>query len=203
MIVHVRLIASTQAAESLGQAARQKSLWAISSAMWLSRLAASMLFRQAQWRTSRAWTAGMFRDTVRTLCELSVIFFLACLAGGEAFACRTPSSFYTIIFDEVPTSLDAPLVVEVTITGISEPPSLSRPGSAVMDARVDRVVKGPVADKTLRLAVVLSDCSTFGVGSHGIVLGTLRHDAKGRLELVPIQETAGEYRLRKEREHRK
>jgi len=70
----------------------------------------------------------------------------------------------TIIFDDVPTSIDAPVIVEVTITDIS---GVIDPSNGwvltVMNARVENVIRGSIDGKTLKIVTCLSDCSRVGV----------------------------------------
>lgn len=133
------------------------------------------------------------------------VFIFVCMAFVEAFACRGPTLERTIIFDDVPSSLDAPVIVEVTITDMS---NVSDPSTgwiwAVMNARVDRVIKGPIDDRTLKIVTEIDDCTRgFGAGSHGIVVGTLRNDTRGARELVAISESQSERWSRKARERDK
>ena len=116
-------------------------------------------------------------------------FAVVSLACTQALACSPPGE-RSIIYEHVPADLDAPVIVEVTIE--DKGPDVIDPSNgvrmAVMRARVDRVVKGPIGEGALKIVTELSDCSRgFGVGSTGIVAGTLRHDAQGGLELVAIQ----------------
>lgn len=99
-------------------------------------------------------------------------------------ACPGPTYEQTIIFDYVPTDVDAPVIVEVTIINMT--PDLT--GSmAVMNARVENVIKGQIGEGMLRIVSPLGDCSKgSGVGSHGFVAGELRSDANGIFELAAV-----------------
>jgi hypothetical protein len=44
-----------------------------------------------------------------------------------------------------------------------------------MNARVDRVIKGPIDTKTLKIFVYIGGCTRAGIGQ-GIVLGKFRDD---------------------------
>jgi hypothetical protein len=132
---------------------------------------------------------------------LSVI--AVCLACGNALACRGTFSESTIIFDEVPISLDAPVIVEVTITDLSETIDPSNGFAvAVMQARVERVIRGYPDNKVVKIVTELSDCTRIGVG-RGFVAGSLRYDAQGGVELVAIQESNADRGMRKAREQGK
>jgi hypothetical protein len=57
---------------------------------------------------------------------------------------------------------------------------------AVINARVERVVRGTVDSDALKVVTYLGSCTKIGVG-HGFVAGTLDHDAQLGLELIAIQ----------------
>jgi len=114
-----------------------------------------------------------------------------CCLPAQSVAC-SPSGEQTYIFSYAPTDVDAPVIVEVTIEDrerdILDPKTLD-PLKAVMKARVDRVIKGQVSAKTLRIVVELSDCiRNLVAGNKGFVAGELRNDSNGDVELVPIIE---------------
>jgi hypothetical protein len=120
------------------------------------------------------------------------------LTWTHALACPAPGAERTIIFSYPPTDVDASVIVEVTIEerdrDILDPQTFV-PLTAVMKARVERVIKGNVSAKTLRIVTgikivaPLTDCSNgFGAGSRGFVAGELRRDPKGNSELVAISE---------------
>jgi hypothetical protein len=116
-------------------------------------------------------------------------FAVVSLACPQALAC-SPSGERSIIYEHVPTDLDAPVIVEVTIEerGFDVIDPSNDVQMAVMRARVHRVVKGPIGEGALKIVTELGGRG-FGVGSTGIVAGTLRHDAQGGLELVAIQKS--------------
>ena len=131
------------------------------------------------------WKPNMLR--VSSFC-----FVIGCLACTHALACPGPSFEQTIVFNHVPTDVDAPVIVEVTIIDMT--PDLrdryTFTGSmAVMNARVENVIKGQIGQGMLKIVTPLGDCSSgFGVGSHGFVAGELRSDVNGNSELVAISE---------------
>jgi hypothetical protein len=119
---------------------------------------------------------------------------VGCCLYAQSVACPSPSAERTIIFSYAPTDVDASIVVEVTIEererDILDPKTLI-PLTAVMKARVERVIKGQVSAKTLRIVTGLSDCiRDLGEGSKGFVAGDLRNDSNGDVELVAISENA-------------
>jgi hypothetical protein len=135
--------------------------------------------------------------------HLTVGLILVCVASSAALACRGPFSETTIIFDEVPTSMDAPIILEVTITDMSEEvDSSSGLPFAVMNAQVERVIRGAVETDNLKIVSDLSDCSRLGLG-RGIVAGSLRSDAQRGVELLAIQESKADRAIRRAREQSK
>jgi hypothetical protein len=100
---------------------------------------------------------------------------ICCLASTCAIAC-SPSAERGIFFEHVPTDIDAPVIIEATIYGDgSQVGDVAGNQMMVMNARVDRVIKGPIDAKTLKIFVCLGACTRVGVGQ-GIVLGELRDD---------------------------
>jgi hypothetical protein len=128
----------------------------------------------------------------KLLCAWALGIAAGCCSCSPALACPGPSSERTIIFNHVPTDVDAPVIAEVTIIDmkpldLQDPANLS--GMAVMNARVENVIKGQIGKGTLQIVTPLGDCSNgFGVGSHGFVAGELRSDPNGNSELVAISE---------------
>jgi hypothetical protein len=92
-----------------------------------------------------------------------------CIACTSAVAC-TPSSERGIIFEHVPTNIDAPIIIEATISDRKEVGDAAGHQIVLMNARVDRVIKGSIDAKTLRIVAYPSDCTRAGIGQ-GIVLG--------------------------------
>lgn len=136
---------------------------------------------------------------------LAISLIFVCIACADVFACRGEPYERTIIFDEVPTGIDAPVAVEATIIDKSDViDRTTGVGWIVMNAQINKVIRGSISSGTLKIATEGSDCTVgFGAGSHGIVVGTLRHDPQGRPELVAIQESNIERGIRKAREQGK
>jgi hypothetical protein len=95
-----------------------------------------------------------------------------CIACTSAVACLGPSFERGIIFEHVPTDIDAPIIIEATVSDWKEVGDAAGHQIVVMNARVDRVIKGSIDAKTLRIVVYPSDCTRAGIGQ-GIVLGDL------------------------------
>jgi hypothetical protein len=127
----------------------------------------------------------MFGWKTARLCALCLI--AGCLVFDRAEACAVASSQSGMLFDHIPEGIDAPVVAEVTI--ISREADIRSPDHtplAVMNARVERVVRGTLDSDALKVVTYLSTCTRIGVG-HGFVAGALDHDAQLGLELIAIQ----------------
>ncbi len=100
---------------------------------------------------------------------------ICCLASTSAVGC-IPATERGIFFEHVPTDIDAPVIIEATIYGDgSQVGDVAGNQMIIMNARVDRVIKGPIDAKTLKIFVYLGACTRVGVGQ-GIVLGEIRDD---------------------------
>jgi hypothetical protein len=99
---------------------------------------------------------------------------VACIVSSPAPAC-SPSVERAIIFENVPTDIDAPVIIEASLYDFSEVSDAAGKRMILMNARVDRVIKGSVDLKTLKIFVHDRGCTRASIGQ-GIVLGTLRDD---------------------------
>jgi hypothetical protein len=127
---------------------------------------------------------------------LSFGVMVALLAGGDnALACRGFQWEQTIFFDEVPANIDVPAIVQVIITDVA---TVNERYEQIGAALVHRVIKGPIDGQTLKIVATPTSCGGgIAPGASGIVMGTLRRDAQGALELVAISESFGERQDRK------
>ena len=123
----------------------------------------------------------------------AVCTIACCAACTSAVACAlpgTPASLRGILFEHVPTDIYAPVVIEATIDDATDNVSFAYGGTFVpatlMKARVDRVIKGSIDTKYLKIFVYMDSCAHVGVG-RGIVLGTLRDDPQRGIMLEAIQ----------------
>ena len=134
----------------------------------------------------------VLRCKPNTLRAWGFCFAVIAFSCTRALACQGPSFERTIIFNHVPTDVDVSVIAEVTIIDMT--PDLRDlngfTGSmAVMNARVENIIKGKVGPGMLKIVTPLTFCSNgFGVGSHGFVAGELRSDANGNSEFVAISE---------------
>jgi len=108
---------------------------------------------------------------IRTWAVCLGAYFIAC---ASALAC-SPSTERGILFEHVPTDIDAPAVIEATIYEETQVGDAVGHQMILMTARVDRVIKGSIDTKTLKIFVGIGACTRAGLGQ-GIVLGTLRDD---------------------------
>ncbi|MDF0580365.1 hypothetical protein [Bradyrhizobium yuanmingense] len=134
----------------------------------------------------------MIKDWLADIRTWAVCLIAYCAACTGAVACTmpgTPASLRGILFEHVPTDIDAPVVIEATIYDATDV-SYAHDGTfspiTLMKARVDRVIKGSIDAKYLKIFVYINSCAHVGVG-RGIVLGTLRDDPQRGLMLEAIQ----------------
>jgi hypothetical protein len=112
----------------------------------------------------------------------ALCLIVGCLVFDRAEACAVASSQRGVLFDHIPEGIDAPVIVEVTI--VSREADIG--ALAVMNARVERVVRGTLDSDALKVVTYLGTCTRIGVG-HGFVAGKLDHDAQLGLKLTAIQ----------------
>jgi len=113
----------------------------------------------------------MINNSLADMRTWAVCLAAYCIACTTAVAC-VPSSERCIIFEHVPTDIDAPSVIEATVSDMKQVGDAAGHQIWVMNARVDRVIKGALDAKTLRIVAFPSDCTSFVIGQ-GIVLGEL------------------------------
>jgi hypothetical protein len=121
-------------------------------------------------------------DTATSLVRIWLICLSICLVTCTcASACFNQS--LSILFENVPPDIDAPVIVEVTIDdykkNVSDAMGRLR---VIMKARIDRVIKGPIDVGPLTIIFIPTACTHAGVG-RGIVLGTVRDDPQHGLVL--------------------
>ncbi|WP_316176599.1 MULTISPECIES: hypothetical protein [unclassified Bradyrhizobium] len=122
------------------------------------------------------------------ICALCATLYFA--SFDQAAACAVAGAQTGVLFDHIPTQVDAPVILEVTIVGIDADISSQKYGRlAVMNARVERVVKGTLDRDAVKVVTSISTCTRIGVG-HGYVAGMIDHDALVGLELIAIQRSS-------------
>ena len=113
----------------------------------------------------------------------------SCAACTNAVACIVPPSpaqQTSIFFEHVPTDVESPVVIEATIYHETDVSNASGIPITLMNARVDRVIRGTIDAKYLKIFVYIDSCTRVGVG-RGIVLGRLRDDPQRGIMLEAIQ----------------
>jgi hypothetical protein len=106
---------------------------------------------------------------------LGAALVATCLSCTDAAACFGPAFVRSIFYDEVPGGTNAPAIAEVTIIGYSR---TAEKEYFVGVGRVDRVFRGEIDSQTIKVLSGLTEClRRYDIGSHGIVIGTLRRDA--------------------------
>jgi hypothetical protein len=129
----------------------------------------------------------VLRGKMNTLRVLGLSVAVGSCSCIQALACPGPSYEQTIMFNHVPTDVDAQVIAEVTIVDIMPENLRDPPGTTVLDARVVNVIKGQIGQGMLKIVAPLGDCSRgYSVGTHGFVAGELRSDANGNSELAAI-----------------
>jgi hypothetical protein len=137
-------------------------------------------------------------DNLRTW---ALCLAICCIASTRALACH-PFTERGIVFENVPTDIDAPVIIEATIYDRSQVGDAAGNQMVVMNARIDRVIKGPIDTKTLKIFVYLGACTRVGIGQ-GIVLGELRNDPQRGLmlkavEAAPLRNWSAEFTRRQD-----
>ena len=121
----------------------------------------------------------------RTLGLVCVWVWLLCT---DAMAICGPGLAMSVFYDEVPSGVDAPVVLEVTIVKVADP---DERGGTVGTGRIERVIKGDITLKTISVFAPYEECFIgFSVGTHGIVLGSIHRDKRGDLELLAKSDRA-------------
>jgi hypothetical protein len=116
---------------------------------------------------------------------------ILCIGCTSASACM-PSSLRDIVFEDVPTDIDAPVIIRATIYARSVVGDAVGRQIILMNARVEQVIKGPIEAKELKIFVPYGSCIVAGVGQ-GIILGKLQDDSRHGLMLSALGRS--DYRL--------
>ena len=130
----------------------------------------------------------VFRRKTAKRCVQLLYLIAFCVASGSAKACLLLSSQVGILFDHIP-DVEVPVIAEVTVIN-REPNAMLLDGSAlaVLNVRVEKMIKGTPDSPILRVVSPLSSCTAVGRG-HGFIAGTIQHDPRHGLELLVIQES--------------
>ncbi|MGJ5081919.1 hypothetical protein [Bradyrhizobium sp. HKCCYLS3013] len=131
----------------------------------------------------------MINDLLSDMRKWGVCLIAYCAACTSGVACTlpgTPASLLGILFEHVPTDIDAPVALEATIYDETDVSYSGGHTITLMKARVDRVIKGSVDAEYISIFVHPNSCGHVGVG-RGIVIGTLRDDPQRGIMLEAIQ----------------
>ena len=142
-----------------------------------------------------------FDRRLRTLAIASALLGVASL---QASACAIGHSV-NVFFDHVPEDVDGFVVLEATLVE-SHPFIDNTKGWMLMGrARIDRVIKGAIDGKTVKLFRYTGDpCGMYASGkTRGVVVGTIREGTQNELEvLTEFQWNTRAQTLREQKERR-
>jgi hypothetical protein len=118
---------------------------------------------------------------------LRTVAIAAALLGlltAQANACAIGHSI-NVFFDHVPEEdIDGLVVLEVTLVESHSLIDKTNEWMPMGRARVDKVIKGQIASKTMKLFRYMDPCGMFASGrTHGIVVGTIRNGTQDELEV--------------------
>ena len=88
------------------------------------------------------------------------------------------------MFERAPTDLYASEIIEATIDGRTQVGDAVGRQMWLLNARVDRVIKGSINTNTVKI-LLYQGCTHFG--GHGIILGELEDDPLHGPVLIPKQ----------------
>jgi hypothetical protein len=130
---------------------------------------------------------------------MHVATFVAWIGCPGALACW-PGLERTLFFEQADLThgIDAPAIVEVTITDTATVAGTNGPGYWTAVARVEKVLKGQIDGRVIKVIWIPTSCDhIFRAGDRGIVIGTLERDSGGAIELVPRGESLLERDIRR------
>jgi hypothetical protein len=127
----------------------------------------------------------MINKSLADMRTWAVCLAACCVACTSAVACM-PATERGILFEHVPTDIDAPVVIEATIYDETQVGDAAGHQMMLMNTRVDRVIKGSIDTKTLKIFVYIGGCTRAGIGQ-GIVIGKLRDDPQRGIMLEAIE----------------
>jgi hypothetical protein len=113
------------------------------------------------------------------------IYYVACTSAA---ACAIPGPSSSIMFEQVPPDIRyySSEVVEATIYGHTKVGDVAGLPVLLLDARIDRVIKGSINTSAFKILLHQSPCGTL-FGGHGIILGELKNEPLHGLVLIPMK----------------
>ena len=127
----------------------------------------------------------MINDWLTDMRTWALCLAVYCVACTSAVACM-PATERGILFEHVLADIDAPVVIEATIYDKTQVGDAAGNQMVLMNARVDRVIKGSIDAKTMKIFVYIGGCTRAGIGQ-GIVVGKLRDDPQRGVMLEAIE----------------
>jgi hypothetical protein len=124
----------------------------------------------------------MINDLPAHMRTWSLSLAIYCMACTGATAC-TILVGRSIMFEQVPADIDSPQIIEATIHDRTQVSDVRGLQGDLLNARVDRVIKGSIKTNTVKI-LLYKGCPRFG-GGHGIILGDLQADPLLGLVLIP------------------
>jgi hypothetical protein len=116
---------------------------------------------------------------------LAIASALLGLVTTQANACAIGHSV-NVFFDHVPEEdIDGFVVLEATLVESHSLIDKTKEWMLMGRARVDKVIKGQIDVKTVKLFRYMDPCGMFASGTtHGIVVGTIRNGTQDELEVL-------------------
>lgn len=124
----------------------------------------------------------MFNDLPAHIRACSLSLAIYCITSTGATACAILVG-RSITFEQVPADVDASEIIEATIHDRTQVRNARGLQGEVLNASVDRVIKGSI--KTGTVKILLYQGCPRASGGHGIILGDLRGDPLLGLVLIP------------------
>jgi hypothetical protein len=125
-----------------------------------------------------------FRARLRTFRTLVIASALLGLPTAQASACAI-SRPANVFFDHVPENSDGFVVLEATL--VESHPVVDKTNEWMLlgRARVDKVIKGEIDGKTVKLFRYMDPCGMSASGkTRGIVVGTIRKGTQNEIEAL-------------------
>jgi hypothetical protein len=125
----------------------------------------------------------MINDLSAHMRTWSLSLAIYCMACSGARACAV-LVVRSIMFEQVPADIDASEIIEATIHDRTEVSDAHGLQGELLNARVDRSIKGSIKTDTVKILLHQGGCPRVG-GGHGIILGDLQTDPLLGLVLIP------------------
>src|SRR3954466_680095 len=124
----------------------------------------------------------MFNYLLANMRTWSLSLAVYCMTFMGATACTIVVA-RSIMFEQVPADIDASEIIEATIHDRRHFIDARGLQGELLNARVDRVIKGSIKIDTVK--ILLYEGCPRASGGHGIILGNLQSDPLLGLVLIP------------------